>query len=614
MSFITELKRRNVVRVGIAYVVASWLIVQIGDIARESFGAPDWVMKMVITALITGLPIVLFFSWAYELTPDGIKKEADVDRSQSTTAQTSKKLDLVTIALLIGAIVLVGLDRFVMEEPAQTVTSPPALEPGAEPAGTVANSASENSIAVLPFVNMSNDPDQDYFSDGISEELLNLLVRVDGLTVASRTSAFAYKGSTTSIPQIASELKVANVLEGSVRKSGNKVRITAQLIDTTNDRHLWSGSYDRDLDDIFQVQDEIATAIVSALKAELGLELDEGEISVTADTGDMDAYDLYLRGRELVLARRTLDVAVNVLQQAVERDPEFARAWAALATAAYLVPSWNVVPASEEHVFHDLARQANERALDLDPDQSQAWALKSMISQHSEGGPNYLQEIAALDRAIELDQHNSTAWLWRGIKYSEAGFQERGTRDMTRCLEIEPAYLNCQRHLAYALWILGRRDEALDYFEKGARAGFIGNDAVLATVLIYDGQTLAGILAGHHMKARYPSIPLEAWISAVEHPERDNRHYLPLALDFQETAEIIPVGVMEQLFLAFRGHEHLEMDFAYVNNWIWAPEFPELRRSPHFQRLINDLNLPEYWAEVGLPPGCSKQGEDYVCE
>jgi TolB-like protein len=415
MSLFAELKRRNVVRVTIAYVVAAWLLVQVGDIARESFEAPAWVMKMLITTLIAGLPIVVFFSWAFEITPEGIKREKDIDRSQSITTTTGKKLNYVTIALLVLAIAVVGIDRYIPDtQPATTQSKTVSTQPEVQSqAAALTQAEDRNSIAVLPFINMSDDPSQEYFSDGISEELLNLLVKVNGLNVASRTSSFAFKGSTASIPDIASQLKVTNILEGSVRKAGNKVRITAQLIDTTNDRHLWSDTYDRELTDIFAIQDEIANAIVTALTSELGLELDADEVSVEADTRNMDAYQLFLQGRALVIARRDFPKAIQLLERATELDPEFARAWSMLGMAYYLVPSWSMLSAKEDAEYYALTERAIDRALELDPSQSISLAVKAMLKQYAKGGADFESALELISRALELDPANATAWLWR---------------------------------------------------------------------------------------------------------------------------------------------------------------------------------------------------------
>jgi TolB-like protein len=262
MSLFGELKRRNVFRVAIAYSVVAWLVAQVAELAMESFGSPDWVMKTLLLLLAIGLPIAIVFAWAFEMTPEGVKREKDVDRTTSITHQTGRKINTIIISVLVIAL---GFSVVTHRWAGGDGTESPAVD-----APTQTTASSDQSIAVLPFVNMSNDADNEYFSDGISEELLNVLVRVEGLRVASRTSSFAFKGKDTSIPNIAESLGVEHVLEGSVRKAGNTVRVTAQLIDARTDTHLWSETYDRKLEDIFAIQDEISGHIVEALKIALG--------------------------------------------------------------------------------------------------------------------------------------------------------------------------------------------------------------------------------------------------------------------------------------------------------------------------------------------------------
>jgi TolB-like protein len=255
VSFFAELKRRNVFKVGIAYAIVAWLLLQVSDTLVPALHLPEWFNSGVAFVLIIGFPIAIILAWAFEMTPEGLKKEKDVDRSQSMTNVTGQKLNNAIIGVLVLALVYFVVDKFVLDpgrDAAQIATAvqdshdqqPEPIEP--------ANS--DKSIAVLPFVNMSSDQEQEYFSDGLSEELLNLLAKIPELRVAARTSSFSFKGQSIEIPEIASRLNVDHVLEGSVRKSGNQIRITAQLIQADNGYHLWSETYDRQLDNIFQIQ------------------------------------------------------------------------------------------------------------------------------------------------------------------------------------------------------------------------------------------------------------------------------------------------------------------------------------------------------------------------
>ena len=297
MSFFDELKRRNVFKVAAAYILVSWLLLQISDTLVPALHLPEWFHSGVAFLLIIGFPIALVFAWAFDMTPDGLKKEKDNNGSQPRASTSGRTLNYTIIVSL-----AVALMYFVWESRIQTGSEPFSQEPIAQtvqsdnekralPPVSEQESRDNNSIAVLPFINMSSDPEQEYFSDGITEEVLNLLVKIPELKVTSRTSVFAFKGQIVDIPTVAEKLGVAHILEGSVRKAGNRVRITAQLIEARNDVHLWSETYERTLDDIFAIQDEIAREVVKALQIQL---LGEAPIATATNT---EAYKLYLRGK-----------------------------------------------------------------------------------------------------------------------------------------------------------------------------------------------------------------------------------------------------------------------------------------------------------------------------
>ena len=335
MSLFNELKRRNVFRVGLAYLVTAWVIAQVASLVLTSIKAPDWVMQALLLVLGLGFVIALIIAWAYELTPEGIKKEKDVVRDESITNITAKKLDYITLAAAVGVLGLFGYHQM---NPPQAIAPVQAVESNLVSTEDTIDAAS---IAVLPFVDLSPDKDQAYFSDGISEELLNVLVRVDGLTVASRTSSFGFKGQESlGIPTIAKKLNVRHVLEGSVRKSGEAIRITAQLIDAQTDAHLWSETFDRQLtaENIFAIQDEISSAIVMQLREKLGANIGEN-LSVEVLTSDLQAYDLYLQARPMVQLRSGLVEADKLLVQALEQDPNFVETWE-LRAETYTVIDW----------------------------------------------------------------------------------------------------------------------------------------------------------------------------------------------------------------------------------------------------------------------------------
>jgi TolB-like protein/Tfp pilus assembly protein PilF len=321
MSFFAELKRRNVFRVGVAYILAGWVVLQAADFALDLVDAPNWVIQVFVIAAAAGLPLALVFAWAYEMTPEGIRREKEVDRSQSITQNTGRKLDRMIIGLLLLVIVLLGVERVFF-----------AGERAADAEATAAAGVdTPKSIAVLPFTDMSQSQDQGWFADGLAEEILNALVKVPDLRVAARTSSFQYKGSTLAIGDIAAELGVAHVLEGSVRSTGDRIRVTAQLIRASDGFHLWSQNYDRDVDDMIGIQEDLAINIANALETSMDPEALAEMARVGTDS--IEAYREYLRGIESFVESQTGSVGSDLFRQSYEHfekarsiDPGFADA------------------------------------------------------------------------------------------------------------------------------------------------------------------------------------------------------------------------------------------------------------------------------------------------
>jgi adenylate cyclase len=364
LQLLQELQRRNVFRVAIGYVVSSWLLVQVADLVLENIGSPDWVMQTIMLLLALGFPVVVFFSWAYEVTPEGLKRESEVDRSQSITHVTGRKLDRAIVAVLVIALAYFAFDKFVLgpRRDAELVQGMQQAVSDQARAESKVTAESDASIAVLPFVNMSSDAEQEYFSDGLSEELLNLLAKIPELRVIGRTSSFQFKGKNEDLRVIGEKLGVANILEGSVRKSGDTIRVTAQLISAADGAHLWSDTFDRNLDDIFKVQDEIAGSVVETLKLKL-----LGRAVVQRNTPkNSEAYDLYLRGHYFYvrLADTQLEKAKNYFEQALALDPELALAWSGMSAVYIGQTLGGELPVD---LGRGLAVEALEKALAIDP-------------------------------------------------------------------------------------------------------------------------------------------------------------------------------------------------------------------------------------------------------
>lgn len=396
-----ELKRRNVFRVGAAYIVLSWLLLQVGAVLAPILGLPEVVLSFVIFALVLGLPVALLFAWAWELTPDGLKRAAEVDPDTSVAKKTGQKLNRLTTGVLVAAVVLLLADRFLSSGNSDNDRTASDVALG---------DRSYDSIAVLPFVNMSEDAGQEFFSDGISEELLNLLAKTRGLRVAARTSSFAFKGKNEDIKGIGEQLDVDTVLEGSVRKADTKLRITAQLIDVESGYHLWSETYDRELTDVFAVQDEISAAIVAALAVHFdGVAVE----APTSSHGDVRAFEEYLQGRTRIGLRTKEDIeaADAHFKKAIEIDPDYAPAWTGRADAIMLLSDINgaygEIP--EEYAF-ELARPMIDKALMLDPALPDGHnSLGFLLDKSGEGEA----ALESFNKAIDLRPSFPIAYMWK---------------------------------------------------------------------------------------------------------------------------------------------------------------------------------------------------------
>ena len=440
---------------GVAYIVVAWLVAQVLQLVFESFGTPDWVMKTVLVLLAMGLPLTLFFAWAFEMTPEGLKREHEVDRSQSIASQTGKKLNLTIITVMALALAYFAFDKFVISERQNAVSTESVAETTHIAASQVVTGAvttePENSIAVLPFINMSSDEEQEYFSDGLSEELLNLLAKIPELKVASRSSSFQFKGEKIDITEVAQKLKVAHVLEGSVRKAGSHVRITAQLIKADDGYHMWSETYDRSLDNIFAIQDEISAAVVAALKIELLGEAPKSEVV------NPEAYALWLRGRYLYTkwGKENFELAIEAFRAALVIEPDYVEAWASL-SIAYLTQTQSGYLDYDKGVA--LARDAIEKARAIDPNRPSVLARLANIQNQFDW--NWAAAEATIQKALELDPFESRVLNAAGTIAANLGRGEASLAYYQRILDQDPLDLISLYNKADALHRLGRLEDA----------------------------------------------------------------------------------------------------------------------------------------------------------
>jgi TolB-like protein/Flp pilus assembly protein TadD len=453
MNLIAELKRRNVIRVGLAYLVLSWLLLQVGDVLFDALQLDDSALTIMLALLALGFIPVVIFAWIYELTPEGVKRESDIDRSGSVTHHTGHRLNIVITVLLTAALGLFAFDRFV---------GPGSPDPVSETAQAAAATSGEapRSIAVLPFADMSPQGDQAYFGDGIAEELLNVLAQVDGLKVAARTSSFKFRGDDHDIVEIGNALNVAAVLEGSVRKAGDQVRITAQLIDVAGGYHLWSETYDRELDNILAVQDEIATSIVDALKLELQL---QPKVAAAGGSDSGAAYDLYLRGRELAREpnKAAFVRALQFYEEALAIDPDFAPAHGAVASAWIWLEDYGGVPAQEAF---DRAEPAARRALELDPTRADALTAMGFLEDRQYDNPAAARDY--FERALAANPAHVEAYTLYADALADLGDHERALEVRREAVERDPLSTFLKSRLVALLGNIGRIDEAEDLLDE----------------------------------------------------------------------------------------------------------------------------------------------------
>jgi TolB-like protein len=515
MSLIHELRRRNVIRVAGLYLVGAWLVTQVAGTVLPMFGAPDWLPRSVVILIAIGFVPALIFAWVFELTPEGLKRDAEVKPEESIALQTARRMDRMIIAVLAIALAYFAFDKFVLlprREAARELASesssgrvtparPAAHLPENDSDQTSHPIPTDSSIAVLPFVNMSSDKEQEYFSDGLSEELLNLLAQLPQLRVIARTSSFSFKGKETDVATIAKALNVANVLEGSVRKSGNTLRITAQLIRTVDSSHLWSQTYDRELTDVFKVQDEIAGEVVGALKVRL---LADQVITNEHRSSNVEAYTQYLIGKNAV-RRGTFDNwlrANPAFQQAITLDGNYAAAYAALAANEYRIADRLGDTAGMEAAFAHadkaialapnlldgyLARatiriaykrdwagaQADiEKALALSPGDVNAHLGHAGLLRALGSVP---EAIAAARKGIEFDPVSAAAWVLLGRLLNATPDHAAARQALDRALQLAPESEPAHFHRAILSLIEGRAEEALvDFGKSGTLYGSAG--------------------------------------------------------------------------------------------------------------------------------------------
>ena len=437
-NFFSELKRRNVVRVATTYAVIAWLLLQAASILLPTFDAPPWVMKAFVAVLALGFVITVFISWAFEATPEGLKRTEDVSPEVAAKLPKWSRRNFAIFVIAVGGIAAALLTY--------------QLWRGAR--STSAGDAEDKSIAVLPFVDLSQAKDQEYFCDGISEEILNVLAKVDGLRVVARTSSFSFKGKNADVSEVASKLNVKNVLEGSLRREADRIRISAQLVNARDGFNLWSETYERELKDVFAVQDEITRAIVDALKIKLALAPPEHPRQNT------EAYDLYLQG--LFLSNKSdeenLRKSLNLFQRALDKDPNFARAWTGVAKAWGWLADAYVRPLEA----YPKTKEAASKALSLDEHDADAHAYFGDAKRYLDR--DFAGDEKELKRALEIDPNSAIAHMFMSFLRSAQGELDEAVEEIEEAERLDP--LSPPICYVAVLWYI-----AADRIEDAIRAG-----------------------------------------------------------------------------------------------------------------------------------------------
>ncbi|NEZ05002.1 tetratricopeptide repeat protein [Wenzhouxiangella sp. XN201] len=588
MSFWKELQRRNVFRVAAAYVVVAWLLIQVAETILPIFEVPDVFLRGVILVLVLGFPLALFFAWAFELTPDGVKREKEIDREHSAAPRTGRRLDRVIIVVLLLAVGYFVADKYLLtaDQASQAPETAGEIDESEPVAGDADDSRGENSLAVLAFDDMSPDNDQEYLADGIAEELLNLLARIPDLRLISRSSSFAYKGRDVSIRRMAEELGVAYILEGSVRKAGNQVRITAQLIDAREDSHVWSHTYDRTLEDIFAIQDEIAAAVVDELKVTL---LGDTPTVVPVDP---EVYELVLKGRHFanMSTPESFEQAREYFEAALEIDPDNAEAQIGL--AVILINETGFGVRSREAALPQVQARL-ENVLSAHPDHAKANSMmgwKSMQFENDWSGAAAYFERSLEEAPTDMNLVSNALVLL----YALARLEEASALYQT-VIERDPLNHHARSNLARIQLDAGHLDKALVSVQEALRLSpnAYGSNALLGRIYLQrsDPERAAEAfrLEVSHVDGELGLAMAALDLEPREVFERRRDEWLDQwAEDYPFKAAMLS-GYAGEVDRAFEWLEGIAR--GGLSDSFWKPEFDSLRDDPRWDALLERHGL-----------------------
>ena len=631
MSFLAELKRRNVIRMAGLYLVGAWLLTQVAGTVLPMFGAPDWIARSIVIVLALGLIPAVIFSWVFELTPQGIRRDVEVSPGESIAPQTARRMDRMIIVVLLLALAYFGFDKFVLA-PRRDASLIASIIPAGHAS---ANSPSDSntsapkgdaidlkSIAVLPFTDLSPAHDQEYFSDGMAEEILNALAQVKDLKVAGRTSSFFFKGKNEDLRAIGKTLGVANVLEGSVRKQDNKVRITAQLVQVSDGFHLWSKNFDGDLKDVFELQERIARAITDQLKVVLAGDQKTRLVSVA--TASPEAYALYLQAT-VTFNRRDgahFPQAIADVNEAIRLDPKFARAHARLASLYAIANTYSHAQQGESESLAAAEREANV-AIELDSTLAEPHAVLGIIYEYRR---QWIPSRLALERAVALDPGDTTANFWLGLAYIDSGYRRAGIASFDRALAIDPLLPNALSWRAFCYVDSGDRESARRSAQRAVDQGLPAGNLYLAALAHVEGRDDLAIEA---FKRGGPQVlvgfPLESSAILAQGVFGNAAQRASAVAMIDAYVGTKPTNISAAapwaLLLLREPARALEVaqnpqtsNDALFLVWLWSSWGSAARQLPQFSAFARTMGLTELWDKYGPPDDCERKGPgDYVC-
>ena len=609
-AFLLELRRRSVFRVAGGYAVLTWLLIQLAMALETTLLMPGWFDTVITVTLLIGFPVALILAWAFEMTPEGFKRT----ESDPQIERRAQKLRIADGIIALSLLTLIGLSAWEMTDGgAGPVAAGPADSAAAAPAPD-----GQRSIAVLSFEAMTQD-DQEYFSDGIAEEILNALGRIPELKVAGRTSAFAFRDSGATLQQIGEELGVEHILEGSVRKFEQQVRVTARLTETESGSNLWAQTYNDRLENVFDLQDKIARDVARELR--LVLALPSGERLATELTDDPVAYDTFLRGRQLTndaWGPETIPRAVAFLEEAVARDPGFVEAWEHLAFANFLLPTYAGV--ADEEPYLEAAHAAADRAIALKPTGALGHNVKASLRLAEN---KFAQSLRLTELAMLLEPNNSEIQYSKGYRLSVIGLNEAAQAPLDAALDDNPRYGLWLMAKGVALLNTGRTEEAEATGRKALAQGFGGGAFLVADAMLVRGEARAAyeFLMGVYDDVAYitPEFAApELWELGgralyLREPAAiaQVRDLVGAALADPETpvkssvmSTILSLGDAELFMQAFAAHPYANGSYVLSRLWDGREATEAIRTHPGFPAWAEGIGLVATWQEFGWPDRC----------